>query len=65
MTQSVRDTKKRVKVYSYTENGLWDDMGTGYVTIDFMERNNAFTVIVRSEDDGEYVRTQGGSICCL
>ncbi len=55
MTQSVRDTKKRVKVYSYTENALWDDMGTGHVTIDFMERNNAFTVIVRSEDDGEFV----------
>ncbi len=53
MTQPTRDTKKRVKVYSYTENALWDDMGTGHVVVDFMERNNAFTIIVRSEDDSE------------
>lgn len=52
MTQVVQDTKKRVKVYSYTENTSWDDIGTGHVAIDFMERNNAFTIIVRSEENG-------------
>jgi len=44
--------RQRVKVYSYSESGSWDDMGTGHVTIDFMERNNATTIIVRSEEDG-------------
>ena len=58
MSQAGRDTAKRVKVYSYTENASWDDMGTGHVVIDFMERNNAFTIIVRSEENGKPIKVR-------
>lgn len=54
------EPKKRVKVYSYNENSYWDDMGTGHVSMDFIERNNAFTIIVRSEEDGKC-----GTFCVL
>lgn len=51
--------KKRVKVYSYNENLCWNDMGTGYVSLDFIKRNNALTIIVRSEDNGELYLNEG------
>lgn len=51
MSQPERETTRRVKVYSYTENASWDDMGTGHVSIGLLERNNAFTIIVRSEEN--------------
>ena len=52
------DAKKRVKLYSYNENLYWDDIGTGHVSMDFVERNNALTIIVRSEEDGKYSRME-------
>jgi hypothetical protein len=48
------ETRRRVKVYSFGENLQWEDMGTGHVSMDFVERNQVLTIIVRSEDDGEF-----------
>lgn len=28
---------QRVKVYSLTNDGQWDDQGTGHITIDYIE----------------------------
>lgn len=47
------ETKKRVKVYNFGVKLLqWEDMGTGRVSMDFVERNQVPTIIVRSEVDG-------------
>lgn len=47
------DTTRRVKVYSFGQSMQWEDMGTGYVSMDFIERNQSLTIVVRSEEDGE------------
>ena len=47
------DTKRRVKVYSFGEKLQWEDMGTGRISIDYVERNQVLTIIVRSEVDGK------------
>ena len=47
------ETRRRVKVYSFGENLQWEDMGTGHVSMDFVERNQVLTIIVRSEEDGK------------
>lgn len=48
------ETRRRVKVYSFGENLQWEDMGTGHVSMDFVERNQVLTIIVRSEEDGKF-----------
>ena len=42
----------RVKLYSFNENGNWEEVGTGHVTVQFVERLQGLSLIVRSEDDG-------------
>jgi len=44
------DIKRRVKVYSF-ENLQWEDMGTGYVAMNYVERLQSLTITVRSEED--------------
>ena len=48
-----RDTKHRVKVYTFSVSGQWEDIGTGNVSISFLERLQALTILVRSEENGE------------
>ena len=47
------DTRRRVKVYGFNENLQWEDMGTGYVSMNYVERLQSLTIIVRSEEDGK------------
>ena len=47
------DTKRRVKVYSFNENLEWEDIGTGHIAMNFVERLQSLTITVRSEEDGE------------
>lgn len=54
------ETRRRVKVYSFGENLQWEDMGTGHVSMDFVERNQVLTIIVRSEDDGKFWKQCNG-----
>ena len=49
------ETKRRVKVYSFGEKLQWEDMGTGQISMDYVERNQVLTIIVRSEVDGKSV----------
>lgn len=44
---------RRVKVYSYGQSMQWEDMGTGHVSMDFIERNQTLTIMVRSEENGK------------
>ena len=46
------DNQRRVKVYSFNEGMQWEDMGTGHVAIDYLERLQSSAIIVRSEEDG-------------
>lgn len=47
------DTRCRVKLYSFSENRQWEDMGTGHVTLSYLERLQGLTLVVRSETDGK------------
>ena len=49
----VPDTR-RVKVYSFGQSMQWEDMGTGHVSMDFVERNQTLTIMVRSEQDSKW-----------
>ena len=42
-----------MKLYSFTENLRWEDMGTGHVTMSYVDRLQGLTLVVSSEEDGE------------
>lgn len=42
----------RVKLYSFSETHNWDEIGTGHVTLQYVDRLQGLSMIVRSEDDG-------------
>ncbi|KAM1438640.1 hypothetical protein ACFXTO_012601 [Malus domestica] len=44
---------ERVKVYRLSEDGKWDDQGTGHVTVDYMERSEELGLFVIDEEDNE------------
>lgn len=50
-----RDSKHRVKVYSFSMSGYWEDIGTGNVSISFLERLQALTILVRSEENDSMI----------
>ena len=47
------ETRRRVKVFSFNENMQWEEMGTGYVLVNYVERLQSLIIMVRSEEDGE------------
>lgn len=53
VAMAATDTRRRVKVYSFNEKMQWEDMGTGHVSVDFVERLQSLIIKVRSEDDGK------------
>jgi len=53
------DTRRRVKVYSFNENMQWEDMGTGHVSMNYVERLQSLIIMVRSEEDGKSFRSGG------
>ena len=60
------ETKRRVKVYSFGEKLQWEDMGTGQISMDYVERNQVLTIIVRSEVDGKnLLATKQTCIVCV
>ncbi|KNA15844.1 hypothetical protein SOVF_094540 [Spinacia oleracea] len=44
---------QRVKVYRLTEDGKWEDQGTGHVTVDYVERSEDLGLFVIDEEDNE------------
>ncbi|KAM0984800.1 hypothetical protein ACFX2I_012077 [Malus domestica] len=47
------NSMQRVKVYRLSEDGKWDDQGTGHVTVDYMERSEELGLFVIDEEDNE------------
>jgi protein phosphatase-4 regulatory subunit 3 len=47
----ITETRRRVKVYSFNEKMQWEDMGTGHVSVNYVERLQSLIITVRSEDD--------------
>ncbi|EFN53416.1 hypothetical protein CHLNCDRAFT_58505 [Chlorella variabilis] len=43
---------QRVKVYRLNEEGLWDDKGTGHVSVELMEGNSSVGLVVMGEGEG-------------
>eukprot|EP00798_Chlamydomonas_sp_ICE-L_P014230 gene14230-20202_t len=42
----------RVKVYKLSPEGTWQDRGTGHISIEYLEQNDALGLVVISEDEG-------------
>ena len=42
-----------MKLYSFSDNLQWEDLGTGQIILTFMERMQGVVVIVRSEENGK------------
>ncbi|KMZ70019.1 hypothetical protein ZOSMA_200G00240, partial [Zostera marina] len=45
----------RVKVYRLTDDGKWDDQGTGHVIVDYFKRTKELGLIVIDEKDNETI----------
>ncbi|XVE82246.1 hypothetical protein DITRI_Ditri15bG0132600 [Diplodiscus trichospermus] len=52
-SQGNANSMQRVKVYRLNEDGKWDDLGTGHVTIDYLERSEELALVVFDEEDNE------------
>ncbi|KAF7149821.1 hypothetical protein RHSIM_Rhsim02G0039600 [Rhododendron simsii] len=44
---------QRVKVYRLSDDGKWDDRGTGHVTVDYLEQSEELGLFVVDEEDNE------------
>lgn len=45
----------RVKLYCFDENGRqWNDVGTGHVTLTYLERLQSLAIIIRSEAPSDH-----------
>ncbi|KAK8475431.1 hypothetical protein V6N12_063813 [Hibiscus sabdariffa] len=51
--QGNANSMQRVKVYRLSDDGKWDDQGTGHVTVDYMERSEELALFVFDEEDHE------------
>ncbi|PSR85086.1 Serine/threonine-protein phosphatase 4 regulatory subunit like [Actinidia chinensis var. chinensis] len=47
------NSMQRVKVYRLSNDGKWDDQGTGHVTVDYLERSEELGLFVIDEEDNE------------
>ncbi|XP_038991647.1 serine/threonine-protein phosphatase 4 regulatory subunit 3B-like [Hibiscus syriacus] len=52
-SQGNSNSLQRVKFYRLSEDGKWDDQGTGHVTVDYLERSEELALFVFDEEDNE------------
>ncbi|KAK8478234.1 hypothetical protein V6N11_080193 [Hibiscus sabdariffa] len=52
-SQGNSNSMQRVKVYRLSEDGKWEDQGTGHVTVDYLERSEELALFVFDEEDNE------------
>ncbi|XP_035548315.1 serine/threonine-protein phosphatase 4 regulatory subunit 3-like isoform X4 [Juglans regia] len=52
-SQANANSMQRVKVYRLSDDGKWDDQGTGHVTVDFLEQSEELGLFVIDEEDHE------------
>ncbi|KAF0926460.1 hypothetical protein E2562_025304 [Oryza meyeriana var. granulata] len=50
---ALHTSMQRVKVYRLTDDGKWDDQGTGHVTIDYVEGSREIALTVVDEEDSD------------
>uniref|UniRef100_A0A0E0KYP6 Serine/threonine-protein phosphatase 4 regulatory subunit 3-like central domain-containing protein n=1 Tax=Oryza punctata TaxID=4537 RepID=A0A0E0KYP6_ORYPU len=50
---ALQTSMQRVKVYRLTDDGKWDDQGTGHVTIDYIEGSREIALTVVDEEDSD------------
>ncbi|XP_057829704.2 uncharacterized protein LOC131040764 isoform X3 [Cryptomeria japonica] len=50
---SVQTLLLRVKVYRLSDDGKWDDRGTGHVSVEYLEQPEAVGLVVIDEEDNE------------
>ncbi|CAI9118989.1 OLC1v1020636C1 [Oldenlandia corymbosa var. corymbosa] len=50
---SSNNSMQRVKVYRLSDDGKWDDQGTGHVSVDYLERTEELGLFVIDEEDNE------------
>ena len=53
----VMATEGRVKLYCFNESLQWNDLGTGRVSLMYLERLQGLAIIIRSEADGKCMHT--------
>ena len=58
------DTRQRVKVYSFNDKMQWEDMGTGHVSVNYVERLQSLIILVRSEEDGKLLALGACRLAC-
>ncbi|PKI40653.1 hypothetical protein CRG98_038908 [Punica granatum] len=47
------NSMQRVKVYCLSDDGKWDDQGTGHVSVDYLERSEDLGLFVFDAEDNE------------
>ncbi|XP_042991229.1 serine/threonine-protein phosphatase 4 regulatory subunit 3-like isoform X3 [Carya illinoinensis] len=52
-SQANANSMQRVKVYRLSDDGKWDDQGTGHVSVDYLERSEELGLFVIDEEDHE------------
>ena len=45
-------SRRRVKLYTLSDDRVWEDQGTGHVTYSYVNASKLTSLIVRSEIDG-------------
>lgn len=55
--KNMTEIKRRVKVFSFGDRNTWEDIGTGFVSKDYIEvtRGELLTITVRSEYDNSII----------
>lgn len=62
---STVDTKRRVKHYVLNDARQWVDRGTGHVSWIYNDKQRSVSLIVKSENDGNFLNNFSTSICRL
>ncbi|KAF3334539.1 serine/threonine-protein phosphatase 4 regulatory subunit 3B-like isoform X1 [Carex littledalei] len=52
-SNSSSNSMQRVKLYRLSDDGKWDDQGTGHVTVEYMEGSKELGLLVLDEEDNE------------
>jgi protein phosphatase-4 regulatory subunit 3 len=53
VSESMTDTRRRVKLYALNADRQWDDRGTGHVQSLYVDKLKGVGLVVRAESDGK------------
>ena len=57
MSREGQEIERRVKVFSFGDSNVWEDIGTGFISKDYIEviRGEVLTITVRSVVNGSII----------